>query len=222
MQNLTSLKWAGAGVRQGVLQCHHQTYNTAVKVFGLKLDAYKADAQVYEVKMRGLWLPLSCTRLRLQPWKPWSTWTARWTSTRPMDIRRSLGTQVDAVAPEDEGRFSDRCSVYAAQAAESETRRASLEGELAKVKVYSAQVVKPATRENQRPLTRELGEGRGHHARAAVQLPRPTQYESQSGLQRHSSWLRARWRASSSRRRVRRWRRSSVETSRRRSCAPAQ
>ena len=52
-QNLISINGQALDYAKTSLNAVIETYNTAVKAFAAKLDGYKADAQVYEVKLRG-------------------------------------------------------------------------------------------------------------------------------------------------------------------------
>lgn len=52
-QGLVSLNGQALEYAKATLNAVIETYNTAVKAFSAQLDSYKADAQVYEVKMRG-------------------------------------------------------------------------------------------------------------------------------------------------------------------------
>jgi hypothetical protein len=52
-QNLVSINGQSLEYAKTALNAVIETYNTAVKAFSAKLDAYKADAQVFEVKLRG-------------------------------------------------------------------------------------------------------------------------------------------------------------------------
>ena len=52
-QNLITINGQALDYAKTTLNAVIETYNTAVKAFTTKLDAYKADAQVFEVKLRG-------------------------------------------------------------------------------------------------------------------------------------------------------------------------
>ena len=156
MQNLTSLNGQALDYAKSVLNAVIETYNTAVKVFGLKLDAYKADAQVYEVKMRGAMAAIELYKAEISALEALVN-----VDRAKVDIYKArieamsafvglYKTQVDAVLAQASLEkmkleiFQIKVQAYAAQVqaknAEWQGYVASLEGELAKVKAYSAQV----------------------------------------------------------------------------------
>lgn len=53
MQNLTTINGQALDYAKSVLSSIIEMYNTSVKAFTAKLEAYKAEASVYEVRMRG-------------------------------------------------------------------------------------------------------------------------------------------------------------------------
>lgn len=53
MQNLTSINGQALDYAKTVLSAIIEIYNAAVKAFGIEMEAYKAQAAVYEVKIKG-------------------------------------------------------------------------------------------------------------------------------------------------------------------------
>jgi len=53
MQNLTSINGQALDYAKTVLSAIIEVYNAAVKAFGIEMEAYKAQAAVYEVKIKG-------------------------------------------------------------------------------------------------------------------------------------------------------------------------
>ena len=52
MQNLVSINGQALDYAKSILGAVIESYNTAVKAFGLKLDAYRAEAAVYETRLK--------------------------------------------------------------------------------------------------------------------------------------------------------------------------
>ena len=156
MQNLTSLNSQALDYAKQILGAIIETYNTAVKAFSLKLDAYKAEAQVYEVRVRGAMAAVELYTAEIKALEALvnvdnakvAVYRARIDSL--LAYANMYKAQIESVL----GRaslekmkmelFQIRVQAYATQVqaknAEWGGYTAALEGETAKVKMYSAQV----------------------------------------------------------------------------------
>lgn len=155
-QNLTTINGQALDYAKTTLNAVIETYNTAVKAFATKLDAYKADAQVFEVKLRGSMAAIELYKAEIDALQALVTvdrakvdiYRARIDSLSSLaNVYRS---QIEAV----QGRagleklkldlFQSEVQSYSAlvQAKNAEWQGyvAAVNGQDAKVKIYSAQI----------------------------------------------------------------------------------
>lgn len=65
-QNLVSINGQALEYAKSIMSAMIESYNIAVKAFMAKLDAYKADAQVYEVRLKGAMASIELYRAEIQ------------------------------------------------------------------------------------------------------------------------------------------------------------
>lgn len=156
MQNVISMNGQALDYAKMVLSSIIETYNTAVKAFGLKLDMYKADAQVYEVRLRSAMAGIELYKVQIDALQALTNvdkakvdvYRARIESLKAYaDVYQS---QIQAVL----GRaslekmkldmFQVKVQAYTAQVqaknSEWQGYTAAIEGQTASVKIYATQV----------------------------------------------------------------------------------
>ncbi len=156
LQNLVNINGQALDYAKSVLNAIVETYNTAVKAFGLKLDAVKVEAQVFEVRLRGAMAAIELYTAEIKALEALVN-----VDRAKVDIYRArietlvslanvYRAQIEAV----QGRvsleklklevFQGQVQAYAAQVqaknAEWQGYSAAIGGEEAKVRIYSAQV----------------------------------------------------------------------------------
>lgn len=65
-QNLVQINGQALDYAKSIMNALIENYNLSVKMFSLKLDAYKADSQVYEVKLRGAMASIELYKAEIQ------------------------------------------------------------------------------------------------------------------------------------------------------------
>ena len=156
MQNLVSINGQALDYAKTTLSAIIEVYNTAVRAFGLKLDAYKAEVVVYEARLKAAMSYIDLYQAEI------SALTALTNVDRAqVDIYRAkidaltsfanvYRAQIEAV----QGRvsleklqldvFSTKVQAYTAQVqgknAEWQGYTAAIEGETARVKIFNTQV----------------------------------------------------------------------------------
>ena len=155
-QNLITINGQALDYAKTTLNAVIETYNTAVKAFVAKLDAYKAEAQVFEVKLRGSMAAIELYKAEIDALQALVT-----VDRAKVDIYRAridalsslanvYRAQIEAV----QGRagleklrldlFQSEVQSYSAvvQAKNAEWQGyvAAVNGQDAKVKIYSAQI----------------------------------------------------------------------------------
>lgn len=155
-QNLVSINGQALDYAKTTLNAVIETYNTAVKAFSAKLDGYKADAQVYEVKMRGAMAAIELYKVEIDALQALiSVDKAKVDIYRArIDALTSLANVYRAQIEAVQGRagleklkldlFQSQVQSYTSlvQAKNSEWQGyvAAVNGQDAKVKIYSAQI----------------------------------------------------------------------------------
>lgn len=156
MQNVTQLNGQALDYAKSILNAIVEMYNTQVKVFGLQLEAYKADVAVYEALMRGALAAVEIYKAEIQALQAMTQvdhmkveiYRAR------IDVLTSMTsmykTQVDAVVSKASleklkiDLFQAQVQAYGAQVqaktAEWQGYSAAIGGEEAKARVYGTQV----------------------------------------------------------------------------------
>jgi len=156
MQNLSTLNGQALDYAKSVLNSIIEMYNTQVKVFMAKLDAYKTEAQVYETLMRGALAGIEVYKAEIQALQALTevdmaqvnVYRAR------IDVLTAMSsmykTQVEAVVSKASlerlriDLFQAQVQAYGAQvqakSAEWQGYAAAINGEEAKAKMFSAQV----------------------------------------------------------------------------------
>lgn len=156
MQNLTTINGQALDYAKSILNAVVETYNIAAKAFGVKLEAYKTEAQVYEVKMRGAMAGIEIYTAEIKALEAMvnvdrtkvEVYRAKVESlTVYQNLYRS---QIDAVLGKAQLEklkldvFQAEVQAYQAQVqaknAEWQGYTAAIEGETAKVKAYGEQV----------------------------------------------------------------------------------
>ena len=155
-QNLISINGQSLEYAKTVLSSIIEVYNTAVKAFGLKLDAYRAEAAVFETKLKSAMAGMELYRMEIAALEALANvdkakvdvYRARIESlTSLSNVYRA---QIEAVT----GRvsleklkldvFQTQVQAYGslvqAKNAEWQGYSAAMEGQTAKVKIYSSQV----------------------------------------------------------------------------------
>lgn len=127
-QNLITINGQAIEYAKSILSALVEVYNTAVKAFGLKLDAYRAEAAVYETRLKSAMAGIELYRIQIQALEALTN-----VDRAKVDVYRA---RIDAL--------NSLSAVYRSQI-EAVLGRASLEKmklELFQVKVqaYSAQV----------------------------------------------------------------------------------
>lgn len=156
MQNVTQLNAQALDYAKSILNAIVEMYNTQAKVFGLQLEAYKADVAVYEALMRGVLATVEIYKAEIQALQAMTqvdhmkveVYKAR------IDVLTSMTsmykTQVDAVVSKASleklkiDLFQAQVQAYGAQVqaknAEWQGYSAAIGGEEAKARVYGTQV----------------------------------------------------------------------------------
>jgi hypothetical protein len=156
MQNLVSINAQSLDYAKTILNAVIETYNTAVKAFGLKLDAYKAEAVVYETRLKSSMAGIELYQAEVKALEALTSvdrtkvdvYRARIDSLRA--YAEVYKAQIEAVI----GRtsleklklevFQVKVQAYTAQVqgktAEFQGYTAAIEGETSKVKIFGAQV----------------------------------------------------------------------------------
>lgn len=156
MQSFVSLNGQALQFAKHMMDADIEVYNTAVKVFTLRLDQYKAESSVYELKSRISMNAIEIYKAELQAYS--ATLGA---DKNKIDIYRSLieahstsasmyKTQVDAVVSQasleklklemHQLAVQTFSAEVQAKNAEWQGYQAAIEGDLAAVKVFSAEV----------------------------------------------------------------------------------
>lgn len=154
-QNLITINGQAIDYAKSVVGMLVEVYNTAVKMFGVKLDAYRAQAQVYEVRLKGAMASIDLYRAEIDALQAMTSvdrakvevYQARIGAlTALANVYRG---QIEAV----QGRvsleklnldvFQARVQAYSAEVqaknSEWDGYKASLEGQTARVRVFSTQ-----------------------------------------------------------------------------------
>lgn len=155
MQNLTTINGQALDYAKSVLSSIIEMYNTSVKAFTAKLEAYKTEASVYEVRMRGALTGVEIYKAEISALQALTqvdhskveVYKAR------IDVLTAMismyRTRVEAVVSAASlerlkvDAFQAQVQAYGAQVqaknAEWQGYSAELSGETAKVQIYSAQ-----------------------------------------------------------------------------------
>jgi hypothetical protein len=156
MQNLSTINGQALEYGKTVLNAVVETYNTAVKAFEVKLEAYKADAMVYETRLKAAMAGVELYKAEIDALQALTTvdhaeieiYRARIESL--VSVSNLYRTQIEAV----QGRvgleklklemFQAQVQTYATQvqakSAEWQGYTAAIGGQTAKAQVYETQV----------------------------------------------------------------------------------
>lgn len=155
MQNLTTINGQALDYAKSVLSSIIEMYNTSVKAFTAKLEAYKAEASVYEVRMRGALTGIEIYKAEISALQALTqvdhskveVYKARIDVLTAMTsmYRTRVEAMVSAASLErlKVDAFQAQVQAYGAQVqaknAEWQGYSAEISGETAKVQVYAAQ-----------------------------------------------------------------------------------
>lgn len=155
-QNLISINGQALDYAKSILSAIVETYNVAVKAYGVKLDGYKAEAVVYETRLRSAMAGIELYKVQIDALQALTSvdrakvevYRAR------IDALTALSNVYRAQIEAVQGRasleklkidlFQSQVQAYSAQVqgknAEYQGYTAAIEGQVAKVKIFGAQV----------------------------------------------------------------------------------
>ncbi len=164
MQNLTTINGQALDYAKSMLSSLIESYNISVKAFGVKLDAYKAEAAVYETRLKSAMAGIELYKVEIQALEAMTqvdkskvdVYRARIESLT--SLSNVYKAQIDAVM----GRasleklklemFQSQVQTYSAQVqgknAEWQGYKAAIEGQTAKASIFSTQVQSYAAQVN--------------------------------------------------------------------------